>query len=412
MNRCPRHKRPLPTGSIYLLTLASAVVLVAMVLGLSALIRQARRTSRTNTDIDRARIYAELGIRHALHFTYDVTNWRQILSNGKWLENVTVDQASYSLTGTDPLDGILQNNTEDPVDLTCSAALHGLSRTIEVRAQCAPSQLLAYALAAGDGVTIDGHVRINGDVFSNASISKLGLDTWIFGNAEAVGTISHTSNISGTISPGTEPKAMLDNQTILSYYQSRANPINYQPLIENVLLSPTSNPFGARSPDGLYKIDCANQKIVIKNCRIVGTLVLIKPKSDSQIEAAINWRPAQPDYPALIIDGDFTIQPQQDLDEDTLNRDFNLPGEDDYGDIDEVLPNRIQGAVYVNGRLTLDKYAKITGPVIVAGDVQLRDYAAVTADLNCYDNPPKCFREPYLTPITGTWREAISDPNQ
>ena len=79
------------TGTVYLLTLASAVVLVALVLGLSIFILPFRRSTRSDTDSQRAQIYAELGIRHALFVTTQLTNWRQILSNGNWLVNIPAE---------------------------------------------------------------------------------------------------------------------------------------------------------------------------------------------------------------------------------------------------------------------------------------------------------------------------------
>ena len=69
-----------------------------------------------------------------------------------------------------------------------------------------------------------------------------------------------------------------------------------------VVLSPASNPFGASTnPRGIYLIDMADQKLFIKYARIVGTLVLITPKSDSEIGngGPLHWEPAVRGFPAL-----------------------------------------------------------------------------------------------------------------
>ncbi|MCK4628115.1 MAG: hypothetical protein KAT56_03870, partial [Sedimentisphaerales bacterium] len=310
-------------GSVYFLTLASAVVLVALVLGLSVHNLQFRRSSRSQTQIDRAYIYAELGIRHALHFTKVEANWRQLLNNGKWLEDITVDQATYTVTGIDPVDGDLTNNPDDHVILTSIATIDGVNRTISVKTQPAPLRILNYAVVADGNVNISSHIKINGDVTSNADINKSGSDTWIFGNAEAVGTIHETTNISGDIAPGSSPKDFPNAVEIMTYYTSRATGIPYIATIENVLLSPSSNPFGPTNPDGLYYIDCGIEKLTIKNCRIVGTLIIRSTAIDKiYIESAINWRPARPDYPALIVDHNLSrvhIRTDKDLDEDSID---------------------------------------------------------------------------------------------
>lgn len=396
-------------GSIYFLVLASALILVSLGVGLSHMFLQFRQTSRSNSDIHRAEVYAELGIQHALHGTTAISNWRAVLSNGDWLDEIPVDDATYSVTGIDPCDGTLQDSDGDPVTLTCTATIHGVSRTMAVQTQQLPLELLRYALAAEGLINLDhGHTRITGDVTTNADIDKSGADTWIFGNAEAVGTIDEVVRITGIIAPGSAPKTFPDDQRILQYYQSRATNIGYLDTIEKVLLSPTSNPFGAPDADGLYKINCSNKKIVIKDCRIVGTLLLINPKSDSTIDSAINWRPARPDYPALIImDGDFTIKPDRDLVELALGVDFSMPGEPGFGFQLGIFPNVIEGVVYSNGNLELDKDCNIQGTVVCAGEVKLKDWTACTHDPAVLATPPECFRESYLVPIQGTWEQVI-----
>ena len=56
-------------GSIYFMTLTSAILLMTLVLGLSIAIMKSRRAARTDATVDQAEICAQLGIRHALYFT-------------------------------------------------------------------------------------------------------------------------------------------------------------------------------------------------------------------------------------------------------------------------------------------------------------------------------------------------------
>ena len=318
-------------ASAYFMTLTAAVVLVSMVLGLSYLMLQFRHTSRSAGQVDQSRIYAELGIQHALHFTEEADTWRDILPSGVWLSNVSAGDSTYTVGGVDSTDGDLADDPGDTVLLTATATVGGVTRTVQVQAQNAPLPLLRYAVAAADTVDISNNVHIIGDVTSNTDIDKSGGGTWIYGDAEAVGTVHETENITGDIVPNSDAKDFPNNSTILNYYSSRATVIAYRDKIERILLSPSSNPYGPADPDGLYLIDCSGSKIDIRNCRIVGTLILVNPKDDSVIQDGLNWQPARPDYPALIVDGPgITIKPDPWLAEMGI-WDFSLPSESGYG---------------------------------------------------------------------------------
>ncbi len=396
-------------GSIYTLTLASSLVLVALVLGISYQILQFRQTSRGASQVDQASVYAELGLRHALRYTKDDSLWRQPLTSGLWLEDIEVGDAAYSVTGIDTVDGVLADNDSDPVELTCTATVNGLTRTIQLNAQQSPSEILRYAVAAGGVVKISNHVRVTGNVTSNDKIEKSGADTWIFGDAEAVNTINETTNITGVVSPGSAAQEFPSSSNIFTYYQT-ATTIAYRSTIERVLISPTNNPYGPlTNANGLYKMTCANQKVVIKQCRIVGTLFLINPKSDSRIEISVNWQPARPDYPALIIQGSqFEIITYEDLNEALIGFvDLNLPGESGYGSVLNTFSNEINGVVYSTGKVILNSSSTINGSLIAVGDIELNDYARCNYDSDVYSTAPVKFFHNYLQPVAGTWRQVL-----
>ena len=83
-------------GSIYFLVLASAVVIVTVVVGLSLTMMQFRRYTRDNYQSELAEHYAKLGIRHGVYFTTVAPNWREILTSGPWLADVTVESRDVS----------------------------------------------------------------------------------------------------------------------------------------------------------------------------------------------------------------------------------------------------------------------------------------------------------------------------
>lgn len=393
-------------GSIYILTLAAAIILVGLALGMSSQMLQFRRTSHGQTGADQANVYAELGIRHALHFTQAAPNWRTLLPNGTWLTQVTNGQGSYTVAGIDPADGVLGNDDGTAV-LTCTAVAAGITRQVQVEAEQPPLELLNYAVAAADKLKISNNVRITGNIVSNNEIDKSGSDTWVFGDAEAVVKVQETTNITGTIRTGITPKTFPDTTTIVDYYSALATPIPFQPLIQRVLLSPTNNPFGPTNAQGIYRINCGDQKLVIKDCRIVGTVILINPKSDSRVEISLNWQPASPDLPALILQGSMEMLMERSVEELRIGVDLSLPGEIGHGTILGVYPSLISGLIYVNGDLTLDKITKVEGAIIATGKVEFKDWASCQYQPTLATDPPAHFREAYLSCVPGAWREIL-----
>jgi hypothetical protein len=400
-------------GSIYFLTLSSAVLMMTMVLGLSVLIIKQRRVARVDSAVEEATICAELGIRHALYFTKEAPNWRTLLSSGSWMDNVPNGPATYSLTGIDSVDGDLQNSIDDPVEFTCTATVGGVQRALQVQTEQPPLGLLNYAVATVDLINIlddlAGNIVINGDVASNGDIAVASTTHLINGNAEAGGTIGSPANITGTNAPGSAPKTFPDGQAIIQYYTAQATTIPFQSEIRDCLLSPTSNPYGATNPNGVYRIDCADQKIVFKDCRVVGTIILVRTAVDSTIESAVNWQPARADYPVLITDrGRITIQPDKVLAEADRSVDYSLPGEPGAGNQTDVYPNLIKGVIYGDRAVFLGKNCAITGTVISRLRVRLFDNATVTTDPLAYANPPQQFKESYLVTVQGSWQEVAS----
>ena len=392
-------------GGIYLLTLAGALILVAIVLGLSHLLLQFRRFSRSDSRAELAQFHAQMGIRHALFFTAQSPDWRSLLPNGEWLRDICVDQARYSVSGVAP--GGLGGGSEQRITLTATATVAGVSRTLKVQARQAPSLLLANAVTTGGTLSIANHARITGPISSNTEISKNGADTWVWGSARSPGTITETAGISGPVLPGSPAQLFPSASEIITYYSSRGLALPYIPVLENTLIGAGINPLGILNPDGVFVINCANQKIVIRNIRILGTLVLLNPKSDSTVEGAINWSPARPDYPALVVSGGgIALSSSANLTEIQRLRDFSLPGEPGFLTLNDTYPNRIQGAIYVNGNLTLGNLGNVNGSIIATGAVYLKDSCILTLDPGlAADNPPNAINEYWLAPIRGSWQE-------
>jgi hypothetical protein len=137
---------------------------------------------------------------------------------------------------------------------------------------------------------------------------------------------------------------------------------------------------GPTNAQGLYWIDCGGNKMVIERSRIKGTLLVINPGSGSCIgPGPINWSPATPGYPVLLVDADtaanadFTIAAtNRSLSEaeDVVNYNPTGMSHDTLGqdsDMNDIYPSEIQGLVVVEDDVTFQNNALVRGAVI-AGD--------------------------------------------
>lgn len=140
---------------------------------------------------------------------------------------------------------------------------------------------------------------------------------------------------------------------------------------------------GPTNPQGIYWIDCSNNRLVIERSRIVGTLLVINPGSGSCIaHGPISWSPAQPGYPALLVAADtltaadFAIEASNRvLSEQENGTNFNPAGapHTDLGedsDVNDIYQSEIRGLVVVGDDLTYANRPLVRGQVLVGDDLR------------------------------------------
>ncbi len=137
----------------------------------------------------------------------------------------------------------------------------------------------------------------------------------------------------------------------------------------------------AGNPNGIYYIDCGGGKLLIERSRILGTLVVLNPGTDSAIASGpINMSPATPGYPSLLVSGDFLIratnralsevESSANFNPDGMPYQFNNPavGSTDSSSND-IYPSEIRGLVAVSGNLVFENQSHIGGEMIIGGSV-------------------------------------------
>jgi len=187
-------------------------------------------------------------------------------------------------------------------------------------------------------------------------------------------------------------------------------------VMDRILLSPNSNPYGAPNSQGIYVIDCNNQPVTIGPCRIVGTLVLLNAGSNTTIQGPITWEPAVLGYPALLADKSVIISANSSvgLSEATFGVNFNPPGTPypyvggtSNTTANDGFPCVINGIIYCGGNVSFSAAPSINGCVVAAGWA-LPNYQSVNLTYNnaSYVTPPPGFISPLpvLKPVPGSWQ--------
>lgn len=139
---------------------------------------------------------------------------------------------------------------------------------------------------------------------------------------------------------------------------------------------------GGTNAQGLYWINCANNRIVIERSRIKGTLLLMNPGAGSMIAPApIHWSPSIPGYPILLVDAatptnaNFTIaainRPLSEMDDGTnynpAGMSYETLGTD--SDTNDTYPAEIQGLILVRNNLTFQNNSLVKGSIVVGNQV-------------------------------------------
>jgi len=419
-----QHGAKRAAGATYIIVLSSAVIVT--VIGLSALlaVRVQRQAAEAGTDMVDARLYAEAAVDWGLLAIRQNDTWRTTFPNGVWIADRPVGQGAFTLEGIDPEDGDLTDSPTDPLILIGTGVKGTARHRIEVRlaAKLPPLDCLSVAVQAGNDVVFGDRVVVRCDQIISANDDvRAGHTCKIYADVEAVDQVRGRGYM-GSITTGIAPRAM-PAEDAFDYYLDNGVHIDVEAIpeldgkrtIQQVVLSPANNPFGTdTSREGIYVIDCRGRDIVITEARLVATLLLLNPGRDSRICGSINWEPAVPNYPALMVSGDISLQLREwELVEGAPNNtNFNPPGTPYRGvadmDKDDFYPSRIRGLLYVSGDLTVSESTRIDGVAIagrncrVANDSTFRLRYRDTA----YKAPPPGFTAaPEMYVVAGSWRQ-------
>ena len=419
-------------ASAYMLVLGVSTMVT--VIGLSALMvaRINTRMVTQGNDSSRAWFLAMSATEHALTvLDTDKATWRSTYTSGATAQKHDFGSGSFRWVLVDEADGDLKNTDTDPVRLYGIGEIGQVRRVNSVLLQPGGSTLTCLEVAfctAGDLNLDDATANCNQIISSNCSVTGVG-SSQIDGDVEAGGTITGISG-SGTRTPGITPlRTMPDPNTVYDYYIDIANgtPIDINTIpsfkskytMSGVVLSPTWNPFGAgvTNPKGIYVIDAQGYELEIEYSRIVGTLVILNGSPTcSYVQGAVNWEPAIPNYPALLVQGPLCLYmdgtaPLDETDAGTSLNPMGAPYDGFWdGDTDDTYPSIIKGLIYAESRLDVASFPVVNGVVVSGGIVNVTPSTVfdLTFDKTYLDNPPPGFRNPRISVSDGSWRRGTN----
>jgi len=388
-----RFKRP---GSIYLMVLASSMILTTIGLGALLAIRVQRRSTQMTRDTAEARLCAQSAVELGLLFVQTNPNWRSVWSNGTWISEQSLGKGTYSLKGVDPDDGDLADSEYDPLVLTglgtCGVARH--QTQVILVPDIMPLEALNTCIHTSGLLKISGGhlIRAIGAPISTNGV--LDNDEMIDGNAEA-NSIDSMKTITGTLTVPAPQKSMPD-PNVVSDYISKATIVPFTGDFDKQVLTPTYNPWGATNPNGVYFIDTDNHDLTIKNTRFQGTLIIRLGTKKLTLDNAVFIQNYRSDYPVLIVEGDMEMKHEsfsESLSEAAESTNYNPPGAPYQGqsdsDMTDEYPNEVQGLVHVTGFLKLSDTARVKGSIICEDSVECAKKNTIIHNPSLYASPPE-----------------------
>lgn len=139
------------------LLLALIVVTIAATLAYSFLASESTSTAiaRNIRDSAEARYVAESGLDLAIAYVKATSNWRTARTSGStWVSNQSFGLGTFTITGTDPVDGDFSNNNIDPLLLTVAGKV---GNTVKIAKAALTPKGSGYTTAFSSlGGSVDG----------------------------------------------------------------------------------------------------------------------------------------------------------------------------------------------------------------------------------------------------------------
>lgn len=377
-----------------------------------------------------AEVLAQAAVEYAQAKMAADSSWRDTYANNTESAAVPLGRGTFTFKFVDEADGDLADSGDTPARIFGTGRVGKAVKVFSLDHRPArPLDGLKVSVATGG--TIDFNRTIvtgSKTVASNATITADKHADFGGTRLEAVGgiSISTAGGTGGRVSPAAA-RQLPQPARAFSYYVANgtAVPVTSFPTVGGSkavryrLFSPSAHPtFGTPNAKGIYVIDCQGWNVVVSDCRVAGTLVLLNTTSGCVIQGSNYFAPsaAYPNYPSLLVKGNLVVKTNNSpLADDLLTGDssvplvnYNPPGTPFNGTSDVTFsttyPSRFDGLVYVSGNLVTQTHPWFNGVLLVGGTLDASGALGLGYDATPYTNPPPGFFTPQLVPVAGSWR--------
>ncbi len=288
------------SGFLYLSVLFTSLIVIATAAAAFSISTNRLRSEQTEVDASRAMRAAESETHRiaSIISTADLS-WRSNEANGTLSARRAGDGNAvlrYSLADSD---GNLADDPSDPVDITCIAAVGNANRSIActLTPVVKPLSLLSNAMISAGSIQFatGATFACSGTVESGSSVIVAAGATVSASSWKATAAVAPLARgehvVTGRI-------VSIPASTITSNYIALGTQIPVASLpfesgarrLRRVVITSSLNPYSSPDSDGVYWIDAAGAALVISECRIDATLVVINC-SQVTITSANLWKP-------------------------------------------------------------------------------------------------------------------------
>lgn len=409
-------------GYSYIAILGTSLIVTTLAMGGMALLRVEARTALDSLHAVQARQHAKSAAELAARILRVNPTWRTTFNHGHLITPRDLGSGRISAILTDPVDGILNNQPHDPLQVDITAVQGRAQQNFRLRfnARAQPMGILQF------GVHTWGNIEIR----SGASLSSYGGAVSTSGTLQNRGTIDGNVSATGLGIPGTitgsitlpAPIHPLPTEQVTIKYSELGTQFTAPvTLIDRQVITPTRNPYGPLNADGVYVIRPSGH-LTIRNTRIHGTLVVRFNSTSHTLTIGENvfFQPARPGLPVLVVHGNLELNYRSEgerLSEAFLGTNFNPPDAPfmgvSNGTQTDSYPSEIQGLIYVNRRTIWRENGLLRGALISEGPsgnvgIDVYGHPRVMYDRNLFFDPaPWVTNRVDMIPDPTSWTQIV-----
>jgi hypothetical protein len=342
-----RRQRKSERGGVLLAALIATLLATMLVMGAAYEAGTRLETRIRLRDGALGLVAGQAGLENAARLANASASWRSTLVSSIWIQDKPIGDAMVTVTALDPQDGdirvrgVSESSSADSVELTATTQVGEILRTLTATYVPLPHPALRNVIFGAtymefDGVSVEGRLRSNGNVVHVGGASIHGNITTL--NGASVSSSLDDSDTDIFRDAATMALPAVDFTWFRDAGEQILLPVNR--LISNTIITPSSNPLGTASANGIYWIDAGNGDLYLYNVAVEACIAVLNAD-----DVSIGWSGTTTRYyhhspdpdrlPAMLVDGDLRMYIE-------AGGSFTIPG-------GSVVTSDLEGVFYCTG---------------------------------------------------------------